>query len=60
VEVLILLIFLGICFVATALYFFGWPVRAGSMQHADRLALLPLREDAERRQTTEPSDEGNL
>jgi cbb3-type cytochrome oxidase maturation protein len=46
VEVLILLIFLGICVVAVALYFFVWTVRAGSLQHADRLALLPLREDA--------------
>ena len=45
-EVLILLIFIGICFVGIALYFFVWTVRAGSLQHADRLALLPLREDA--------------
>lgn len=59
-DVLILLIFLGICFVGIALYFFVWTVRAGSLQHADRLALLPLREDAEPAETDEATtDEGN-
>ena len=58
-EVLILLIFLGICFVGLALYFFVWTVRAGSLQHADRLALLPLREDTQARTDEVTTDEGN-
>ncbi len=44
-EVLILLMFVGVVMVALALVFFGWTVRAGSFQHADRLALLPLADD---------------
>jgi cbb3-type cytochrome oxidase maturation protein len=45
-EVLILLMFVGIVMVALALTFFFFTVRAGSFQHADRLALLPLGQDA--------------
>lgn len=46
-DVLILLLFVGVVMVALALGFFGWTVRQGSLQHADRLALLPLTEDAQ-------------
>lgn len=45
-DVLILLIFVGIVLVSLSLFFFTWTVRKGSLQHADRLALLPLTDDA--------------
>ena len=48
-TVLVLLIFVGVVLVAFALAFFAWTVRAGSLQHADRLSLLPLRDDDPRR-----------
>lgn len=51
-DVLILLIFVGIVLVSLSLMFFVWTVRKGSLQHADRLALLPLTDDAPPR--TEP------
>lgn len=47
-DVLILLMFVGIVMVTLALGFFRWTVRLGSLQHADRLALLPLSDDEAR------------
>jgi len=47
-DVLILLMFVGIVMVTLALVFFRWTVRLGSLQHADRLALLPLAHDEAR------------
>jgi cbb3-type cytochrome oxidase maturation protein len=44
-EVLILLMFVGIVLLALTLLFFYWTIRDGSLQHADRLALLPLGDD---------------
>jgi nitrogen fixation-related uncharacterized protein len=54
VEVLILLVFVSLGFVAGAVAFFAWNVREGTHQHADRLALLPLEDDE---QTTENARE---
>lgn len=44
-DVLILLMFVGIVVVTLTLGFFVWTVKDGSLQHSDRLALLPLRDD---------------
>jgi len=46
VEVLILPIVIGIVWVAGAIALFVWMVRRGSLDHSDRLALLPLKEDS--------------
>jgi len=45
-EVLILPIAIGIVWVAGAIALFVWMVRRGSLDHSDRLALLPLKDDA--------------
>ena len=41
-EILILLIFVCVLLVGAAVAFFGWTVRQGTFDQADRLALLPL------------------
>ena len=41
-EILILLIFVCVLLVGVAVAFFGWTVRQGTFDQADRLALLPL------------------
>ncbi|TFH32625.1 MAG: cbb3-type cytochrome oxidase assembly protein CcoS [Myxococcales bacterium] len=41
-EILILLIFVCVLLVGTAVACFAWTVRQGTFDHADRLALLPL------------------
>ncbi len=45
-EVLILLVFVGLALVAAAFVGFAWSVRIGSLDHSERLALLPLERDA--------------
>jgi len=45
VEVVILLIFVSLVLVACAVAFFAWNVSTGSHDHAERLALLPLRDE---------------
>ena len=44
-EVLILLIFVSSILVLCGLLFFVWSIRTGHHEHADRLALAPLRAD---------------
>ena len=44
-EILILTLFVSAALVAAALLFFAWNVRAGSHQHAELLALLPLQRE---------------
>lgn len=44
-NVLVLLLFVGVFVVALALGFFAFTVRSGALDHADRLSLLPLRDD---------------
>lgn len=44
-EVLILLLFIGFFFVGAFLWLFFWTIKKGSLQHADRLALLPLSQE---------------
>lgn len=41
-EVMTFLLFIGFFFVGSFLWLFFWTIRKGSLQHADRLALLPL------------------
>lgn len=41
-NVMILLLFIGVVLVTFAVGFFIWNVRSGTLQHVDRLALLPL------------------
>lgn len=41
-EILILLVFLGLFLVLAAFLGFAWTVRQGTLDHSDRLALLPL------------------
>jgi cbb3-type cytochrome oxidase maturation protein len=45
-EVLILTVFISLLLVATELLFFAWNLHQGTHDHADRLSLLPLEEDA--------------
>ncbi len=51
-EVLILTIFVSLALAALGVGFFAWTVRAGSSEHDDRLALLPLEHER-----TNPADE---
>jgi len=44
-EVMIFLLFIGFFFVSSFIWLFFWTMRKGSLQHADRLALLPLSQD---------------
>lgn len=44
-EVLVLLIFVSSMLVLCGLLFFVWSIRTGHHEHADRLALAPLREE---------------
>jgi len=44
-NVLLLLVFLSAALVLGAIGLFAWTVRARTFDHADRLALLPLRDD---------------
>jgi hypothetical protein len=46
VAVLVLLVFMSLAFVAAALGLFAWTVRQRTLEHADRLSLLPLDLDA--------------
>jgi hypothetical protein len=46
VEIIVLLAFIGLVMVAGMLLMFGHGVHQRSDQHADRLALLPIQEDA--------------
>jgi hypothetical protein len=41
-NVMVLLLFVGIVLSTLAVGFFVWNVLSGTLQHADRLALLPL------------------
>lgn len=41
-EVMAALLFVGVVFVTGAVLAFAWTARAGSFDHSDRLALLPL------------------
>ncbi|MBC7172451.1 MAG: cbb3-type cytochrome oxidase assembly protein CcoS [Polyangiaceae bacterium] len=45
-EVLILLVFLGLLLVLSAFLGFVWTVRNGTLDHTDRLALLPLESES--------------
>lgn len=45
-EIIVLLAFVGLVMVAGMLLMFGHGVHQRSDQHADRLALLPIQEDA--------------
>lgn len=51
-EILILLLFVSLMLVVMAVGFFLWNVLQANHQHADRLALMPLDDDAS--STTEP------
>lgn len=55
-EILILTIFVSLALALLGVGFFVWTVRSGTGEHADRLALLPLEEDAaEKRKTSPPA-----
>lgn len=45
-DILLLLVFLSAGLATAAVLFFVWTVRARTFDQADRLALLPLRDDA--------------
>jgi cbb3-type cytochrome oxidase maturation protein len=45
-EVLILLVFISVVLATGGVGFFVWNVRQQAHQHTDRLALLPLQDDA--------------
>jgi cbb3-type cytochrome oxidase maturation protein len=57
-EILILLIFVCVLLVGSAVAFFAWTVRQGTFDHADRLALLPLEEEQPTTPTTEREEDG--
>ncbi|MFN7950166.1 MAG: cbb3-type cytochrome oxidase assembly protein CcoS [bacterium] len=44
-EVLIVLIAVSLAMALGAVVFFAWTVRERTLEHADRLALLPLDDD---------------
>lgn len=46
-EILTLTIFVSVTLVMAAAIFFAWNLRHRSHEHADRLALLPLSDDAD-------------
>jgi cbb3-type cytochrome oxidase maturation protein len=46
VEILILTLFVSLVLALGGVGFFVWSVRQGAHEHSDRLALLPLRDDA--------------
>lgn len=54
-EILILLIFISVLLVGSAVAFFAWTVRQGTFDQADRLALLPL--DDEKPMTPEREED---
>jgi cbb3-type cytochrome oxidase maturation protein len=56
-EILILLIFVCVLLVGGAVAFFGWTVRQGTFDQADRLALLPLDEEKPVTPTTDREEE---
>ena len=56
-EILILLIFVCVVLVGGAVAFFAWTVRQGTFDHTDRLALLPLEEEAGTTPESEPEEE---
>ena len=58
-EILILLIFVCVLLVGTAVAFFAWTVRQGTFDHADRLALLPLDDEKPLTPTTETEEDEN-
>lgn len=45
-DVLILTVFVSLMLVLAAVLFFGWNVRNRSHEHAERLVLLPLQDEA--------------
>lgn len=45
-EVLVLLVFVSLTLAASAVGFFAWLVRQRTFQHADRLSLLAIEDDA--------------
>jgi hypothetical protein len=47
-EIVIMLAFIGLMLAGGALLLFGASLRSRDYQHADRLALLPIHEDAPR------------
>jgi cbb3-type cytochrome oxidase maturation protein len=56
-EILILLIFVCVVLVGSAVAFFAWTVGQGTFDHADRLALLPLDDEKPMTPTTESEED---
>ena len=56
-EILILLIFVSVLLVGSAVAFFAWTVRQGTFDQADRLALLPLDDERPMTPTTEREED---
>lgn len=52
-EILIPMVLASLALVAGAVAFFAWTVRQRTFDHADRLALLPLEDDAHTPETEE-------
>lgn len=44
-EVVTLLLFVGLIWLATAIALFTWNLRSAHHEHADRLAVLPLQDN---------------
>ena len=60
-EVLILLIAVSLTMALGAVLFFAWTVRQRTLDHADRLALLPLDDDEfTAPATARRADEGSI
>jgi cbb3-type cytochrome oxidase maturation protein len=55
-EVLILTVFASLVLAVAALVFFAWNMHQHSHEHIDRLALLPLADEAERPQQPTEKD----
>lgn len=57
-NVLVLQVFVSLMLVAGGLLLFAWSVKQADHEHADRLSLLPLEEEATQPAAPERDEEG--
>jgi cbb3-type cytochrome oxidase maturation protein len=55
-EVLVLLVFVSLTLAGSAVGLFAWLARQRTFQHGERLALLPLDDDARPRRAAAPTE----
>ncbi len=55
-TILILQVFVSLVLVAGSVALFVFTIRSRTLEHADRLSLAPLEDDADRKPAVEPAD----